>query len=228
MLQSNPIKHVDCKGGCNAEQRRAGILTLLKEFCHDVLVMVGSLYFFCDMCSGVFQVFCNATKILSYPLFILYFEASGLLAVVLWLRSVPLRSLLKSCSLLISATSLFLSVCSRFSLLLLPCISVSYASEIRWISCSNWEEKRKRRREDGGGQEERKKGEQRWRRWKRGIFWLTYFTCQGGAGMLLQYIDIHMGTNTTACIQYTQCVCVCLCVGKILRRNSNPHHSLRD
>ncbi|TNN42612.1 hypothetical protein EYF80_047199 [Liparis tanakae] len=30
-----------------------------------------------------------------------------------------------SCSLLISATSLFLSVCSRFSLLQLPCISVS-------------------------------------------------------------------------------------------------------
>ncbi len=39
--------------------------------------------------------------------------------------SVPLRSRLKSCSLLISATSLLLSVCSRFSLLLLPCISVS-------------------------------------------------------------------------------------------------------
>lgn len=44
---------------------------------------------------------------------------------VFWKSSIPLRSLLKSCSLLISATSLFLSVCSRFSLLLLPCISVS-------------------------------------------------------------------------------------------------------
>lgn len=40
----------------------SGILTLFKEFRHDVLVMVGCFYFFCDMRSGIFQVFCNATK----------------------------------------------------------------------------------------------------------------------------------------------------------------------
>ena len=50
---------------------------------------------------------------------------------------IPLRSRLKSCSRLISASILFLMVFSRASLLAEPFISVSYASEIRWISSSN-------------------------------------------------------------------------------------------
>lgn len=36
------------------------ILTLLKQFRHDVLVVVGCFDFFRDMRSGIFQVFCNA------------------------------------------------------------------------------------------------------------------------------------------------------------------------
>lgn len=35
-------------------------LTLFKELGHDVLVMVGCFYFFCNMRSGIFQVFCKA------------------------------------------------------------------------------------------------------------------------------------------------------------------------
>lgn len=31
-------------------------LTLLKEFGHDVLVVIGNLHFFGDVCPGVFQV----------------------------------------------------------------------------------------------------------------------------------------------------------------------------
>lgn len=50
----------------------------------------------------------------------------------------PLRSLLKSWSRLISLSSLFLMVFSRASLFADPFIRVSYASDILWISCSSW------------------------------------------------------------------------------------------
>lgn len=86
------------------------------------------------------------------------------------LVSVPLRSLLKSCSLLTSATSLLLSVCSKFSLLLLASLSVSQASEIRWISCSNCNGRTRGR---GKIQEGWKRG----RKEKRRNFGLTYLTC---------------------------------------------------
>lgn len=50
------------KGGCNREPWRGVALTLFKEFSHDVLVMLGSLYFFRNVCSGISQVFCNKKK----------------------------------------------------------------------------------------------------------------------------------------------------------------------
>lgn len=72
MLQSSPIKHVDYKGGCKRAVKGGNpavprdMLTLFKEFRHDVLVMISCFHFFCDMRSGVFQVFCNATQFENY------------------------------------------------------------------------------------------------------------------------------------------------------------------
>lgn len=42
--------------------QRNDILTLFKQLCHDVLVMVGCLDFFCNMGPSIFQVFCYAAK----------------------------------------------------------------------------------------------------------------------------------------------------------------------
>lgn len=57
----NPIKHADYKRGCNTKPgsgmwqiTKNGILTLLKQLRHDVLVMVGSFHFFCNMRPGIF------------------------------------------------------------------------------------------------------------------------------------------------------------------------------
>lgn len=41
---------------------KGDILTLLKEFRHDVLIMVGRLYFFSNVGSGAVQVLWNAAK----------------------------------------------------------------------------------------------------------------------------------------------------------------------
>lgn len=66
MRRSNPIKHAGYKRGCNqgaverSVAKQNGILTLFKQFRHDLLVMVGCFYFFSDVSSGIFQVFCDA------------------------------------------------------------------------------------------------------------------------------------------------------------------------
>lgn len=41
----------------------SGALTLFKELCHDMLVVVGGFDFLCDVRSGILQVLCNAAKI---------------------------------------------------------------------------------------------------------------------------------------------------------------------
>jgi len=64
-LRSDPIRLVDYKGGCKQRAKENDILTLFKEFRHDVLVMVGCFYFFCNVRSGIFQVFCNAANFLN-------------------------------------------------------------------------------------------------------------------------------------------------------------------
>lgn len=55
-----------------------------------------------------------------------------------------------------------------------------------------------------GGKERRKEEEE---------FWLTYFTCQGGAGMLNRVVtihaySIHMGTYGTVYTVHSVCVYV--------------------
>lgn len=59
--------------------------------------------------------------------------------------------------------------------------------------------------------------------------WLTYFTCQGGTGMLIHVVTVHNYTYGYIhhCVYTVHSVSVCVCMwGIILRRNSSPHHSL--
>lgn len=50
-------------------------------------------------------------------------------------------------------------------------------------------EKGKNRRE---GKEERRRGRKEDRKRRERNFWLTYFTCQGGAGMLIHVVTVHI------------------------------------
>ena len=119
----NPIEHVDHKGGWSKQkQETEGGSCLLCSSSFAMMCWLWSAastsFATCVLAFSKFsamQMFnsqtCSQVMRFSYAVF-----CGG---------SVPLRSLLKSCSLLISATSLLLSVCSRCSLLVLPCISVS-------------------------------------------------------------------------------------------------------
>lgn len=68
--------------------------------------------------------------------------------------------------------------------------------------------------EDGARAEERKKEKEMV---EKRNFWLTYFTCQGGAGMWIHVVRAHrntylydMGTYVTVCIYSTPSVYVCV------------------
>lgn len=117
----NPIMLVDCKGGWN--RIRVHIWHRQHLLCSRSLAMMCWLWSAaCASFATCVLAFSKFSATVKVELDQVYNSCSTL---IMFYQPIPLRSLLKSCSLLTSATSLLLSVCSRFSLFVLPFISVS-------------------------------------------------------------------------------------------------------